>query len=358
MVKNLFSPWLDGELNPVEAGEFQRHVAGCASCRAELSEWREISGIMRGMSEVVAAPQGFAGSVQARLSDVRPQRFPAFSAGWRRGLAATAALLIVASASLALTARLLPLQQVPFPALVWQNHSGVLTESDPVPGASVTEKGTVSPAGGEEPEGTASGGEAGAGDPGTVGTAPDAGGAASDSPVSSAGQPGAGGQKPPQQVATTALPGSPAEPKAFLNKERRITSTLLKIAVGDLPAATEEAMALAGKAGAEHQALAVQNAGGRQIKIVRFTAPKDSGLLARLTELGTVIDKQSEVQDVTARFTATLEKYRELLAQQDSAGDSRQQADLRARTALLEQQLSAWDQEAGRQVITLWLETK
>lgn len=356
MVKNLFSPWLDGELNPVEAGEFQRHIAGCASCRAELSEWQEISGIMRCMAEAVAAPEGFAGSVRARLSDVRPQRFPALSAGWRKGLvAAAAALVVVASASLGLAGRLLPLQHVPSPAIVGQNHPGVLTGSDSVPDASVTEEGTVSPAGGEEPGGTVSDGGAGSGTLETTETAPGTGETAARS---SAGQQATGERKPPQQVKVAIAPGSPVEPKAFLDKERIITSTLLKVAVSDLPAATEEALALADRTGTEYQALAVQNSGDRQIKIIRFTAPKDSGLLAQLTGLGTVIDKQSEVQDVTASFTATLEKYRELLAQQGSTGDSRQQAELRARAALLEQQLSAWDQEAEKQVITLWLETK
>jgi hypothetical protein len=36
-------PWyLNGTLSPAEAGEVERHLAGCASCRAEMEEWRRL----------------------------------------------------------------------------------------------------------------------------------------------------------------------------------------------------------------------------------------------------------------------------------------------------------------------------
>ncbi|RJQ29389.1 MAG: hypothetical protein C4589_04995 [Peptococcaceae bacterium] len=354
--KNLFSPWLDGELGPVEAGEFRRHIAGCASCRGEFSEWREISGVMRGMAEAVTAPAGFAGSVRAQLDDIRPRRFSVLSAGWRRGLAAAAALVVVASASLGLAARLMPLQSGP--AIVGWDPPGISTPGARTPVAPAPGEVVAPPAGDDEPAGTGNeGGTAPA-----PGTAPELAETVPGTPESNAGpsvgRPAVKESVPEKEMTATTLPDRLVEPKAFLDKERKISSTLLKVAVGDLPAATEEALALAGKTGAEYQELAVQNAGGRQIKIIRFTAPPDSALPVQLAGLGTVTDKQSEVQDVTSRFTATLEKYRELLAQQGSAGDDRQQAELRARTDSLERQLNAWDQEAEKQVITLWLEAK
>lgn len=365
-VKNLFSPWLDGELKPVEAGEFQQHIAGCASCRAELAAWQEISGVMRGMARSMTAPAGFTGSVRARLADVRPRRFSVPSAGWRKGFAAAAALLVVASASIGLACGLLPLTRGTVALNAGKNSPGVSVPAAPVPGSREPREGFTPPAGEEKPgelspdRGTSP--EMTEAIPGPAETTPETTEKVRETKETAAsppaGQPEVKKPVEPRQVATATVPGRPAEPKAFLDKERKITSTLLKVAVGDLPAATEEALALAGKAGAEYQALAVQSAGDRQIKIIRFTAPKDNELPARLAGLGTVLDRQSEVQDVTGRFTATLEKYRELLAQRDSAGNGRQQEELRARATALEQQLNAWDREAEKQVITLWLEAK
>jgi gas vesicle protein len=149
------------------------------------------------------------------------------------------------------------------------------------------------------------------------------------------------------------------EPMVFLNKERTITSTLLRLKVGDLAAAQSKAQAVGQEIGAQSKVFAVQSSGEGQRAIIRFVVPraKASDFIAQLASSGSVLERQDENQNITQRFTETLEQYRALVAQLNESQNQQQKTQLNEQIKSLEQQLLAWDEEADDQIIMLSLET-
>jgi hypothetical protein len=75
----LISRHLDGELTLSEKVEIERHLAGCASCRAALDQWRRQGKVLRGFFVKAALDEGFVRKVRAARA-VAPAPKP--SAGW------------------------------------------------------------------------------------------------------------------------------------------------------------------------------------------------------------------------------------------------------------------------------------
>ncbi|MCL6448100.1 MAG: zf-HC2 domain-containing protein [Armatimonadetes bacterium] len=65
--RQLFSPWLDGELTDEERRAFGEHLAACMVCAAELEKLEAVTAAMRKMRVPVAPPEGFAARVTERL---------------------------------------------------------------------------------------------------------------------------------------------------------------------------------------------------------------------------------------------------------------------------------------------------
>lgn len=70
------------------------------------------------------------------------------------------------------------------------------------------------------------------------------------------------------------------------------------------------------------------------------------------------LEERQESEDITTRFAATLEQYRETVARANAAQDEEEREQLLAQAAFLEKQLVAWDKEAGQHVVVLWLEKR
>ncbi|HLE76825.1 MAG TPA: DUF4349 domain-containing protein [bacterium] len=94
-MKELLSPFLDGALSGREHDEVQRHVEGCAECRAHLESLRRTAESVRSL-DPVKVPEGFQAQVRARLSaadTTAPRRWlPRWS--WPVAAAAAAVLLV------------------------------------------------------------------------------------------------------------------------------------------------------------------------------------------------------------------------------------------------------------------------
>jgi len=67
--RQLFSPWLDGELDEASAVALRLHLEGCGECSRELALWEDMSQALRQARPDVVAPSGFAEGVMARLRD-------------------------------------------------------------------------------------------------------------------------------------------------------------------------------------------------------------------------------------------------------------------------------------------------
>ena len=86
--RQLFSPWLDGELDEASAVALRLHLEGCGECSRELALWEDMSQALRQARPDVVAPSGFAEGVMARLRDEaaagEPRKGKVRFAGFRR----------------------------------------------------------------------------------------------------------------------------------------------------------------------------------------------------------------------------------------------------------------------------------
>ncbi|MBC7325014.1 MAG: zf-HC2 domain-containing protein [Moorella sp. (in: Bacteria)] len=86
--RQLFSPWLDGELTDEERRAFDEHLAACRTCAVELEKLQAVAAAMRKMRVPVAPPEGFAALVAERLRRELTATVPA-GAGVGSGAEAT-----------------------------------------------------------------------------------------------------------------------------------------------------------------------------------------------------------------------------------------------------------------------------
>lgn len=354
--REFFSPWLDGELAAEEREALQRHLAECPACRAEWERWQEISRALRGMKAPVAAPPGFLAAANARLAArqrVRPWQ------SMRRLVAAAAAVALVIAGSLSYAARGL-WQHLPVTvAGIQQDDGGKTAAVDLPPGTGADTFVTATPGGVTGPAVKQDGTKPDEGATPEKGTAPaDAvGNKGGAEPPAGTGTPtgDSSGDRP------TRLAGAePYVARTFLSNQRQATSTMLKIAVEDMAGAKRKAMGLAAASGAAVQTIADQDDGRdkRAIYLLKVAEDRAASLLSALGQVGQVTAQNTNVQDLSQQFSATLEQYQAKVAQVNAAADPEERAKLTKEAKALEQQLSTWEEETKQHTIILWLETK
>ncbi len=102
-VSELLSPYLDGQVTPVERQLVEDHVRACAECGAELEELRALKGML-GRLPQRQPPRSF-------VLGPRPERPAALSGtigGFARALSSAAAALVVAAVGVSLIVQGLP----------------------------------------------------------------------------------------------------------------------------------------------------------------------------------------------------------------------------------------------------------
>lgn len=350
----LISLRMDGALSKDEEAVLAGHLAACAECARELALQERLSGALREIGrEGVQAPPELCGLVMGRLRTERRTAFTRLPAAWRRFIAAAAAVLFLAGGSAWVTAGM--------------NVAGIgkmIGLGNPpkidVPGGNGNPAGD----GGGSPDRGTPGSPPGAPDnPGVEpeGNIPDSPQDGSkDNPSEPGNGPGDvkdganGGKTAPPAAVTT----KPEGEVALLSSGIKVTSTVLKVAVDDLAGARAKAASLAAGAGAGVQEFPEQN-GGKQIVVLRLTAASDRAdeLTAKLGGLGTQIDRQDESRDNTNIYNDTLVQYSDLQSRINSAKDAAEKQQLEAQAASYQRQLDALRAEAGKRVITLWLES-
>jgi len=351
----LISPHLDGALSIEENSALAEHLAGCESCAGEVALFERLAGALREVGrEEAQAPPELCGLVLGRLRNERRSVLARLPAAWRRSIAAAAAVLFLAGGSAWVTAGL--------------NVAGV----EKMIGLGTPAK-TDLDAGGGSPAGSG-GGSPDRVDPGPAPGAPGApnvepeGDAPGSPPGDSTADPadpgsGTGDVKtnardgkitPPAAVSAT-----PEGERVLLRSGMKVTSTILKVAVDDLAAARAKAASLAAGAGAGAQVFPEQS-GGKQIVLLRLTVASDraSELAAELAGLGKVFDRQDESRDITSLYNETLVQYGDLRSRISTTEDAAERQRLEAQAASYKRQLDSWQAEAGKRVITLWLESK
>jgi len=326
-IEQLISPYLDGELVPVEAGAVRSHLSVCAACQQEYEDLVQLSVSLKLMGEVlVPAPIGFKDTLMQRINEekvitpVKTSRW--FNRSWRQTTAGAAAalLLIFGAASMNIG----PVFRLADNNLIVESQPGVIS-----PGI-VTSKNNVSPA-----------------QPGA------------ETPVQSEGV-------TPVVIEDGATPLVGSAPAAnslrsnpvFLNKERAIITTMLKVTVSDSASALDNALSLADNVQAQTQNLGQQVNENGSYTALKITVAKSSAnsLISELSSLGTVSSQEVDKNDISTRYTQTLSQYQTLVTQRAILQDDGQKDQLDQRIKTLENELRDWEQKAEQETIVLWLE--
>lgn len=398
--RQLFYPWLDGEVAEEEARRLQEHLRECPACAGELADWQAITLALRGMSRAVAPPEGFSAQVMSRLKESAgplpgagrrkdatrrvwtPRSWwQGLSGTWRKGVAAAAAVVILLAGSASFAARYWwPPAGIKGPAMVVDNSGQ--GEQTPGNGSAIvkTDKpgGDVPANPNNEPRENQTPGERENApgeprdridkannddnrfhEPAAPGRAANGGEQKSrpeQSRQSDSKQGVAIAANTGQSGSSKAGSGGAVEPRVFLNQTRTIESTLLKVQVADLQATKKTLLAAAGDSSC--QSFGRQRVDGHAVEILRFVIPVERAthFTATATGLGRVLDRQQQSQDISQQFASTLDRYRALIARYNQTTDKAEAEALERQIKSLEQQLAAWDREAGRQVVVVWLQ--
>jgi hypothetical protein len=334
------------ELNSEDRRKLSHHEESCPSCGPEFQEWRRLQGVLQGGG--INAAADFKSGVMARIKETRQEPASRHSViwdmvqqhGWARGLAAAAVILIMLSGVAKLPAG---------ESLIAHLTKQAYVAFDPKPAASPIQT-TVTA---NQPSATNPGGAISP----TKATAPgttSANLAAKTRPVQTQTQPTADGSDATQvaEGPSTLRSGG----FAVSNKPMVITTTTLKIGVGDLVQARSAALNIAGSYGAGLTSEQSAQDGNSSLLFLHFTIDPStaSAFVDHLSSLGEMISANKTDNDVTGNYNSTLNAYKDLLAQQAAADDS-DQGQYTSQLNFLENELQNWNDASGKQVVMLWL---
>lgn len=316
-MENLISPYLDRELSPSEMEAVLSHLSVCARCEVEYKSMRRIQEACNNMGKIpLKAPAGFKDAVMQKIASENVQvlrQKPSVQniPGWRK-----AAVGVAAAAMLALGA----LSMNPVVVQIADNTPVIDQPAGDLPGAV---------------------------DPGNSPAAADPG---RENPSAAGGN---------YQNPTVALnPANNGAPSAvFLNKERYVVTTLLRIEVADAAEALEHALKIASQAPAQTVNLGQQVDANGSYTAVKITVNKTTGpdLIMKLSSLGTVSGQEVDKNDITARYADTLSRYQALVTQRATLTDDSQKSLMDERITDLAAELQDWEAQAEQETIVLWL---
>jgi len=328
-IEQLISPYMDGELAPVEAGAVRSHLSVCAACRQEYENLVLLSASLKQMGEVlIPAPIGFKDALMQRISEesVKEERVISpvktshwFTKSWRRAAASAAAVMLLIFG--AVSANSGPLIQLAnrTPAVHQLDNSSGEVKNNPANNITPVQIGSSGAA-------TTSG---------TTQTD-------NNNPT----------------VDSTPTVNSIRSNPVFLNKERAIVTTMLKVKVSESSSALEKALIMADNVQAQTQNLGQQIDENGSYTALKITVAKSAAydLINNLSSLGTVSSQEVDKKDISTRYAETLSQYQMLVTQRATLQDDSQKAQLDQRIGTLEDELRDWEQKAEQETIVLWLE--
>lgn len=336
--RDLFSPWIDNEIDNTERLLLKEHLQICPACAKELEAWKDISQSLRQLSfESLTAPAGFSNSLMQKLEkEKKPARF----GNWKQiaaGLAAAMALFLGAN-SLWIN----PAVQVAdnrAPVVVKQNEVNKLSGQTSTGNIAETNKTAFNPTG--------------------PATSPDTKDLKDNhSVVQQVGINGADKIAMKNSNLENANSNVKSNP-VFLSKERVLVSTVYKVLSNDPIAAPQQAVNLAASYGATVQYLGEQPDGSRSSMVLKFSCPVERAPLFKqdLLGLGKRLSLEENRQSLTSRFDENLEQYRVLNARLAIVQDAQERVNLGKQLKSLEEQLSSIDAESKQEIIVVWLES-
>lgn len=332
-IRDLFSPWLDGEISAGEGDLLTGHLLTCEPCRKEFELWQKIAETLRNDIVDGEPSRDFCAGVMSRLqieTEAAQKPGRGLFHTWRAPAAAAAAAVMLFAGSWGVNVALKPGK----PPVVIVDNKGQTGDN--------TTKGQENVA------------------PPEKATQPDDAGK-TVSPGTPAGETGSGNNEVKSGPAPAESPksGEPLKNAVLLsNSYRDVDSTILKLSVANTEDAKNVALNMAAGKGGGGQVLATQKKGAGDLVILRMTVPREDGksLVAQLSGLGGVISRDDERKNISDNYNQAVNRRNELLAGMTpdmAAGDKSR---LEAEASVLKRQIESWDKEASSYVIILWLE--
>ncbi|MCG9967936.1 zf-HC2 domain-containing protein [Pelotomaculum terephthalicicum JT] len=345
---NLIPDHLDGTLTGDEQAAMAEHLAVCLQCAHQMDMQKRLAAALREMGqEEIQAPPELCGLVMSKLRTERRTMLPRLPAAWRSAVAAAAAAVLIIAGGVA--------------GLKMDGNGKVIVYSPPETSVIDDQENTVPSSNDASGNDGIQPGDSNNTQPPGEENIPDAGGSANPSESEQAsgnnGPTDKGEGKAPTAADNKSLM---EEPHVMLSNGINVTSTFLKLAVDDLAGARAKAVTMAYGHGAVTQVLPEEQSGGKKIVVLRLTVASEqaTSLISGLTGAGSLIDRQDERRDITSIYNETLIQYNDLQSRINSASESEEKRQLEMQAASYKQQLTAWDAEAGKRVIMLWLESR
>lgn len=346
----LISPYIDGELAPDKRTALLKHTAGCRACANEIFLQENLCLALKNMGGEVQAPPELYGLVMNGVARQRHGILRVLSPRLQRVIAAAATVLILAGGSAGISVALKT--DAGSKMLGYYNTTPAISEPAQTINT-ITEGNGGSNAGQNSPAPLAHGDSSSTGQGQGTGTAvpPETGRNYEGPPVVALNGPNTNDSTTPTSAVDT--------PRVLLNTELKVNSTIMRITVDDLNGARAKAVSLAIDAGAVAHVYPEQNNGKNMLYMRLKVAPEQGAkLINGLSGLGVLVDRQEESKDITSLYNETLVNYNSLqyLISVEADGSVKQQ--LEAQASSYKQQLDTWTDEAGSQVINLWLESE
>lgn len=333
-VRDLFTPWLDGEISGEENDLLAGHLLTCEPCRNEFELWKRIADTLRDDTAIEEPSPDFRTGVMRRLQtetevESRPRRRLAHI--WRTPAAAAAAAVLLFAGSWGVSVALKPEK----PEIIAIGVPDKARENTP----KVQDPGTA-PEKTAQPQDTIK----------PVEPVTESGGGQSGEPGVKTGQPA---------LPETPKPGEPVKSYALLTySQKDVLSTILKLSVPNTEDAKNIALVLTAKQGGSGQVLDSQKKGAGELTILRMTVTREGGrnLVAQLSGLGGVIDRIDEKRDISDNYNQAVNRLADIQARMKSGIPADEKSQLEAEASGLKRQIESWDKEASSYVIILWLE--
>lgn len=327
-VRELFSPFLDGEISSGKHDLLTGHLQVCEACRQEFELWKDISEALRTETFSEEPSADFCSGVISRLRKENEKEVATFTPrrlfrSWRAPAAAAAAAVMLFAGSWGIN---VALKDNP-------GNPGIVAVQPGNPGETVVNT---------PPETTVEPGES------NVTTNPAA-------PVEKPKDNGA--EVKPVQTPPAAT-GNNVNNTVLLNSNRGILSTILKISTTSPEATKDIAIRMATGLGGSGQVLSSQKKADGDLTIIRMTVSRHNGtaLLAQLSGLGGILDRADEKRDITTEYTTAVNRLNEIQASLNAGIDGSQRNQLEAEASGLKRQIETWDKELNSYVVILWLE--
>jgi hypothetical protein len=331
---NLISPYMDGELPAPLRQELEFHLNSCQLCWTRYKEMTQLSRIFKSFGEeILPAPDGFKDQVLLRIKEKhnasRPESMRNLIKSWKKTAAAAAAMVIVALAGFNFA--------LPWGMQIADNQGKPVVNNPAVNKAA--EKNN----------------------PDNSSTTPYIDNSTEPGEPGSIQEPGSNtGQNAGSDPATEVEPPKTENPPVLLNAgQQNIKTTLLKIAVFDtITAPVETAVNIAHDMGGQSENLGQQvkdNVTYTQLKIT-VSREAENDIINKLSKLGTIYSKEEDFKDISSAYTNTLEQYYNLNSQKSGTKDKAELEVINSKLNNLIDKLGAFQQQAEKVTIVLWLQ--